>query len=107
MCSSLSAVLSSSGSTPVNAPKRIAASRTVRTIGPALSVVWEIGIIPLRLHNPTVGFRPTIPFALDGQTIEPFVSVPIVRVLRFADAATPGPELEPQGFRVISYGLFT
>ena len=30
---------------------------TVRVIGPALSVVYEIGIIPDRLHNPTVGFN--------------------------------------------------
>src|SRR2546427_2250075 len=31
---------------PAKAPKRIAASRTVRAIGPAVSWLWAIGIIP-------------------------------------------------------------
>jgi len=69
--------------------------------------VYEIGIIPDRLHNPTVGFKPTIPFAFDGHTIEPFVSVPIVSIAKFADAAAPDPELETHGFRDQSDGFFT
>ena len=42
---------------------------------------------------------PTIPFAPDGQTIEPSVSVPTVTVARSAEATTPEPELDPHGFR--------
>ena len=34
-----------------------------------------------------------------GQTIEPLVSVPIVMAQRFAETATPDPELDPHGFR--------
>ncbi len=42
---------------------------------------------------------PTTPFAPDGQTIEPSVSVPTATVARSAEAATPDPELEPHGLR--------
>jgi hypothetical protein len=68
-------------------------------MGPAPSWLCEMGIIPLRLTNPTVGLMPTSPFAEDGQTIEPSVSVPIAAAHKFADAAAPDPELEPQGLR--------
>ena len=68
-------------------------------MGPAVSWLWDIGMMPARLTSPTVGLIPTIPQILDGQTIEPSVSVPIVNAARFAEAAAPEPELEPQGFR--------
>ena len=84
---------------PTIAPKQIAASLTVRAIGPGVSCVNEIGIIPDRLINPTVGLIPTIPFVVAGQTIDPFVSVPIAITHKLADTATPEPELEPQGLR--------
>jgi hypothetical protein len=58
-----------------------------------------MGTIPARLTRPTVGFKPTSPFAFEGQTIEPSVSVPIETAPRFAEVAAPDPELEPQGFR--------
>ena len=70
-----------------------------RVIGPAVSCSAEIGTIPDRLRSPRVGLMPASPFAPDGQTIEPSVSVPTVTVARSADAATPEPELEPHGFR--------
>ena len=73
---------------------------SVLAIGPGVSWVNEIGIMPDRLISPTVGLIPTIPFALDGQTIEPLVSVPIARTVRLAETATPEPELDPQGFLV-------
>ena len=79
----------------------------MRVIGPALSLVCEMGMMPLRLHRPTVGFIPTMPLALEGQTIDPLVSVPMVNVARLAAAATAGPELEPQGLRCRSWGFFT
>ena len=66
-------------------------------IGPAVSWVWEMGMIPVRLINPTVGFMPTIPFALEGQVIEPLVSVPIASAQRLAETAAPDPELDPHG----------
>src|SRR5450631_407391 len=63
-----------------------------------------MGIIPLRLTRPTVGLMPTRPFADDGHTIEPSVSVPIPSAARFAESPAPVPELEPQGLRSRAYG---
>ncbi len=42
---------------------------------------------------------PTMPQHEDGETIEPSVSEPTVTAARLADAATPEPELEPEGQR--------
>ena len=56
-------------------------------------------MIPRRLTSPTVGLMPTMPFAEDGQTTDPFVSVPMAAAQRLAAAATPDPELDPQGLR--------
>ena len=62
-------------------------------------------MIPVRLHSPTVGLMPTMPFIDDGHMMDPLVSVPIVMAARLADAATPEPELDPHGFRSSAYGL--
>ena len=97
----LSAVRASSLSTPVNAPNKIAASLTVRAIGPAVSCVAEIGIIPLLLHKPTVGLIPTKPFTAAGDTMEPSVSVPMAMVHKLAAAAEPEPALDPDGLRSV------
>src|SRR5207248_501007 len=78
---------------------RLAASRTVRAIGPGVSWLWAIGITPDRLTRPRVGLMPTSPFAEAGHTTEPSVSVPIATAQRFAPTAAPEPELEPQGLR--------
>src|ERR1044071_4189065 len=91
---------------PVSAVRRIAASVTVRAIGPAVSWLCAIGIIPARLTRPIVGLIPTREFADEGQTMEPSVSVPIAAAQRFAATAAPEPELEPQGFRSSEYGFF-
>ncbi len=61
--------------------------------------------MPARLVRPTVGLMPTTPFALAGQTMLPSVSVPKDTVAKFAEAAAPEPELEPQGLRLMPYGL--
>src|SRR5215212_1876640 len=82
-----------------------AASATVRASGPIVSWVCEIGMTPARLVSPTVGLLPTTPLALAGETIEPFVSVPIATAHRLAAGATPEPELEPPGVRSMAYGL--
>src|SRR5215210_329424 len=85
---------------------RTAASATVRVIGPAVSWLCAISMIPARLTRPSVGLIPKIPFAEDGHTIEPSVSVPMATAQRFAETAPPEPELDPQGFRSRTYGFF-
>src|SRR5260370_21052658 len=82
-----------------------AASATVRPCGPTVSCVCEMGTTPARLVSPTVGLMPTTPFALAGQTMLPSVSLPNDTVAKFADAAAPEPELEPQGVRSMPYGV--
>src|SRR5688572_24139180 len=79
----------------------MAASATVRVCGPTVSCVCEMGTTPARLVSPTVGLRPTTPFALPGHTILPSVSVPNDKAAKFAVAAAPDPELDPQGLRLI------
>ena len=64
-------------------------------------------MIPERLTRPTVGLIPTRPFIVDGQTIDPSVSVPTPTVARFAAIAAPVPELDPQALRSSRYGFFT
>src|SRR5215471_14991157 len=62
-------------------------------------------MIPARLTSPTVGLIPANPFADDGQTIDPSVSVPIPTAARFAEMPAPVPELDPHGFRSNAYGF--
>src|SRR5262245_33173594 len=83
----------------------MAASRTVRVIGPAVSCDCEMGMMPARLHSPTVGLMPTMPQLVDGAVIDPSVSVPIAKGARFAATATAEPELDPEGERSSAYGL--
>src|SRR6187200_1102398 len=64
-------------------------------------------MMPLRLTRPTVGLMPTSPFAPDGHTIDPSVSVPTPMAARFAAIAAPVPELDPHGLRSSAYGFFT
>src|SRR6266542_4739021 len=85
----------------------MAASATVRVIGPAVSCVCEIGTIPVRLTSPIVGLMPTNPFTPEGHTIDPSVSVPMPMAARFAATAVPVPELDPHGLRSSAYGFFT
>src|SRR5690349_22111888 len=65
-----------------------------------------MGMMPERLTRPTVGLIPTRPFADDGHTIDPSVSVPIPTAARLAEIAAPVPELDPHGFRSSTYGFF-
>lgn len=50
-----------------------------------------------RLVRPTVGLMPTTELALDGQRIEPSVSVPNETAAMFAATDIADPLLEPQG----------
>src|SRR3954447_5002412 len=65
-----------------------------------------MGMMPARLTSPTVGLIPTRPFAEEGHTMDPSVSVPIPTAARFEDMPAPVPELEPHGFRSSAYGFF-
>ena len=80
-------------------PSRIAASATVRVIGPAVSWLWAMGTMPERLTRPSVGLMPTRPLQEAGDVMEPSVSVPTATAHRLAEAAAPEPELEPDGLR--------
>src|SRR5438105_8013639 len=82
----------------------IATSVTFRHIGPAVSWLWAIGIMPSCEIKPTVGLSPTQRLFPDGQTTEPSVSVPTVTEHRFVAAATADPELEPHGSKSSRYG---
>ena len=77
----------------------------VRPIGPAVSWLCAIGMIPARLSRPSVGLIPTTPQVCAGQTTEPSVSVPMETVHRSAATAAADPELEPHGLRFGSYGF--
>src|SRR5437867_3607400 len=101
----LSAVALSRGSTSTSPPRRMAASRTVRAIGPAVSCVCEMGITPDRLTRPTVGLMPTMPLIEEGLMIEPLVSVPMAAAHRLVATATAEPELEPEVLRFNTYGF--
>src|SRR3954469_13639756 len=96
----------SRASSPQMAPSNIAASVIVRHMGPAVSCEWAMGIMPARLTAPSVGLMPTNPFADDGHTIDPSVSVPIPTAAKFPLMAAPVPELDPQGLRSSAYGFF-
>ena len=82
-----------------------AASATVRPCGPTVSWVCEIGITPARLTRPTVGLIPTTPQLFAGPTMLPSVSVPMATAVKLADTAAADPELEPDGFVSMMYGL--
>src|SRR5258707_9005221 len=75
-------------------------------MGPAVSWLCAMGMMPARLTSPRVGLRPTMPLADDGHTIEPSVSVPMARAHRLAATAAAEPELEPHGLRSSTYGFF-
>jgi len=64
------------------AVRRAAASATQRANGPAVSCVWEMGMMPARLTSPTVGLMPTTPQIEPGEVMEPSVSVPTATAQR-------------------------
>src|SRR5512143_1644495 len=105
MCALAAGPAGSVRSTDVSALSSAATSATVRPIGPAVSCETEIGMIPLRLTRPTVGFSPTRPLTAAGQMMLPSVSVPTPTVARLAAIAAPVPALEPHGLRSSTYGL--
>src|SRR2546426_10945239 len=99
------AVAASLASAPASAPSRMAASETVRAIGPAVSWLWAMGTMPLRDTRPSVGLIPTSEQADDGQTIEPSVSVPTPTAAKFAAMPAAGPEHQPPGSQSSAVGF--
>src|SRR5271165_394577 len=95
----------SCGSAAASTDSIAAASATDFAIGPAVSCTGDSGTIPVRLTRPAVGLMPTTPQALDGDTMEPSVSVPTASGA--SPAATPAadPELDPDGLRSSAYGF--
>jgi hypothetical protein len=83
----------------------MAASRTLRVIGPAVSGEAAMKIMPDRLTNPTVGFSPTMPQVKEGDRMDPSVSVPTATTQRFAATAAADPEFEPEVLQSSAYGL--
>src|SRR5580693_6909348 len=75
----------------------IAASSTVRAIGPAWSSELANATMPQRLHRPYVGLMPTMPQKLAGWRIEPPVSVPVAPSASRAATAAAEPPEEPPG----------
>ena len=67
-------------------------------MGPALSRLQHNTIAPLRLTVPNVGRNPVAPHRVEGETMDPNVSVPIVKGKNPAatDAADPAEDpLDP------------
>src|ERR1700723_4528551 len=95
----------SSESAAAIAVSRTAASATETAIGPAVSCTGDSGTMPVLLTRPRVGLTPTTPQALDGETIEPSVSVPTARGAKPADRPAAEPELDPAGVRASAYGF--
>ena len=71
----------------------------MRAIGPAVSWLAEMGMMPERLTSPMVGFMPARPLTEEGPVTDPSVSVPTAAAHKLAEAPAPDPELEPDGLR--------
>jgi hypothetical protein len=64
-------------------------------MGPSLSIDHERAIAPVRGTRPKVGRRPVTPLRVDGDEIEPNVSLPMAKPTQPAAVAEPGPADEP------------
>ena len=73
----------------------MAQSSTLRQIGPSLSIVHDSAIAPVRGTLPKVGRNPVVPQRVDGDDIEPSVSLPIAKPTRPAAVADAGPAEDP------------
>src|SRR3982750_2216604 len=77
------------------ASSTMAQSSTLRQMGPSLSIVHESAIAPVRGTRPKVGLSPVVPHLVDGDEIEPSVSLPIENPTRPAAVADAGPADDP------------
>ncbi len=90
---------------PRMASNTSAQSSTERHMGPILSNVQHRAMAPWRLTRPNVGRRPVTPQAVDGETMEPWVSVPMEKPTRPAAVADPEPAEEPLEPSSVFHGL--
>src|SRR6476646_9075046 len=81
----------SASSTPRIAFNTRAQSSADRAIGPILSNVQQSAIAPARLTLPKEGRRPVVPQTLDGETMDPNVSLPTANGTRPAATAEAEP----------------
>src|ERR1700687_4696740 len=77
------------------ASSTIAQSSTLRQIGPSLSIVHESAIAPVRGTRPNVGRSPVVPHRVEGDEIDPSVSLPIANPTSPAAVADAGPADDP------------
>src|SRR5687767_7093461 len=89
------------------ASNTIPQSTADRQIGPILSMLQLSAMAPVRLTRPKVGRKPVTPHRVEGETIEPSVSVPIANATSPEPVAEADPAEEPldpcarfQGFLV-------
>src|SRR5262245_2950553 len=74
-------------------------------MGPSLSMLHDSAIAPWRLTRPNVGLSPVAPQRVQGDTIEPSVSVPIAKPTSPATVAAADPADEPLEPFLSSQGL--
>src|ERR1700674_802083 len=87
--------LLSSPSGPWMASSTIAQSSTLRQMGPSLSIDHDRAIAPVRGTLPNVGRSPVVPQRVDGDEIDPSVSLPIANPTNPAAVADAGPADDP------------
>src|SRR4029079_18989250 len=80
---------------------RIAASGTVRAIGPAWSSEEANATMPQREHRPYVGLMPTVAVNAAGWRIDPPVSVAVAPMHSIAAPADAEPPEEPPGTKFV------
>ena len=83
-------------SAPWMAFRTRAQSSTLRQMGPSLSMLQERAMAPARLTRPKVGRRPVAPVRVAGETMEPSVSLPMLKPTSPATVAAAEPAEEPE-----------
>src|SRR3954464_14593528 len=87
------------------ASSTIAQSSTLRQRGPSLSIVHDSAMAPVRGTRPKVGRRPVVPQRVDGEEMEPSVSVPIAKPTQPAATADAEPADDPEEPCDVRHGL--
>ena len=64
-------------------------------MGPILSIVQLSVMAPARLTLPKVGLKPVTPHLVEGDTMEPNVSLPMEKATNPAAVAAAGPAEDP------------
>src|SRR5260221_9504763 len=82
-------------SVPRMISKTMASSRADRQMGPTLSMLQLRAIAPVLLTLPNVGLNPVTPHWVEGETIDPSVSVPIEKATSPADVPEADPADDP------------